>query len=168
MRPFHVLLILLSFLLLQPSLVHPAEKESFVTDAIQLKIADAFMEEGEYYRAITEYKKLLILFPDSDQADYALFRIGMAYYQGEEYESSVRSFSSLREKYSESTYLPRGLYVEGLGYWKLKRFENARGAFDALAETYPNPNTLRLLWLRLLWSVLMRGISLSVPTAWSN
>ena len=97
------------------SLVYPAEKGIFITDAIQLKIADAFMEEGEYYRAITEYKKLLILFPDSDQADYALFRIGMAYYQGEEYEPSVRSFSSLREKYSESTYLPKGFYFEGLG-----------------------------------------------------
>jgi outer membrane protein assembly factor BamD (BamD/ComL family) len=137
MKPFLSFFIFLSLSLFQCSLVYPAEKGIFVTDAIQLKIADAFLEEGEYYRAVTEYKKLLILFPDSDQADYALFRMGMAYYQGEEYEPSVRSFSSLREKYSESSFIPRSYYFEGLSYWKLKRFENARDAFDALAEDYP-------------------------------
>lgn len=125
------------YLLFYPPLAYPAEKGLYITDEIQLKVADAFMEEGEYYRAITEYKKFLFLFPDSDRADYALFRIGMAYYQGEEYEQSVRSFSSLRGKYSESAYLSKSLYFEGLGYWKLKQFENARNAFDTLTETYP-------------------------------
>ncbi len=116
---------------------YPAERGLYITDEIQLKVADAFMEEGEYYRAITEYKKLLILFPDSDQADYALFRIGLAYYQGEEYEHSVRAFSSLRGTYSRSAYLSKSYYFEGLGNWKLKQFENARNAFDTLAETDP-------------------------------
>ena len=51
-------------------------------------MADVFMAEGEYYRAVTEYKKFLILFPDSEKADYALFKTGMAYYRGEEYEPS--------------------------------------------------------------------------------
>ena len=135
-RPCLTLFIFLS-LLFPYTLGYPAEKGIFITDAIQLKLADAFMEEGEYYRAITEYKKLLILFPDSDRADYALFRIGMAYYQGEEYESAVRSLSSLKEKYSKSRYLPEGQYVEGLGHWRLKQFESASGTFDAVAETYP-------------------------------
>lgn len=116
---------------------YSAEKGLWLTDEIQLKLGDAFMEEGEYYRAITEYKKVLILFYDSDRADYALFRIGMAYYQGEEYESSARSFSSLREKYPESGYVPKACYFEGLSYWKLKKLENAGDAFDALPEAFP-------------------------------
>lgn len=138
LRSFSTLPFFLCFCLLfcLPS-AYPAEKGLYITDEIQLKVGDAFMEEGEYYRAITEYKKLLILFPDSDRADDALFRIGMAYYQGEEYEQSVRSFSSLRGKYPESAYLSESSYFQGLGYWKLKQFENARNAFDTLAETYP-------------------------------
>jgi len=137
-KVFPVLVVFLPiFLLGLFSLAHPAEKGVFITDGVQLKMADALMEEGEYYRAITEYKKLLILFPDSEWADYALFRIGIAYYNGEEYEPSVRSFSTLREKYPESRYIPKGYYFEGLGYWKLKRFKEARIAFDALSEDYP-------------------------------
>jgi outer membrane protein assembly factor BamD (BamD/ComL family)/TM2 domain-containing membrane protein YozV len=135
---FPVLVVFLSLFLLGPfSLAHSAEKGVFLTDEVQLKMAEAFMEEGEYYRAITEYKKLLILFPDSEWADYTLFRMGIAYYNGEEYEPSVRSFSALRDKYPASSYIPKGYYFEGLGYWKLKRFKEARTAFDALSEDYP-------------------------------
>jgi tetratricopeptide (TPR) repeat protein len=135
--PIKLFPVFVVFLLAPLSLAHPAEKGVFITDAVQLKMADAFMEEGEYYRAITEYKKLLILFPDSEWADYALFRMGIAYYNGEEYESALRSFSALRDKYPESSYIPKGYYFEGLGYWKLKRLKEARTAFDALSEDYP-------------------------------
>jgi tetratricopeptide (TPR) repeat protein len=113
------------------------EKGIWLTDRIQLKLGDAFMEEGEFYRAITEYKKLLILFPDSEQADYALFKIGMAYYQGEEYESSVQSLSTLRANYKESKHLAQARYLQGISYWKLKQLEQAGETFDSLAKDYP-------------------------------
>jgi TolA-binding protein len=100
-------------------------------------MADVFMEEGEYYRAITEYKKFLILFPASEKADYALFKIGMAYYRGEEYESSVKYCSILEKKYKTSRYLPEASYYKGLSYWKSKDREKARTAFDTLTEFFP-------------------------------
>jgi len=95
------------------------------------------MAEGEYYRAITEYKKFLMLFPASEQADYAAFKTGMAYYRGEEYEPCVKSFSLLREKYPKSRYLPEASYFEGLGYWKVKDRNKASSAFDTLPEDFP-------------------------------
>jgi TolA-binding protein/TM2 domain-containing membrane protein YozV len=100
-------------------------------------MADVFMEEREYYRAITEYKKFLILFPDSEKADYALFKTGMAYYRGEEYEAAMQSFSVFRGKYQASPYLPEASYFEGLSYWKTKDREKARATFDTLSEVFP-------------------------------
>ncbi|GEM_PF-6383204 len=83
----------LAFLILcfRPLLRAPwaSEKGILLTEDTELKVAAAFMGEREYYRAITEYKKFLILFPESDKADYALLKIGMAYYHGEEYEASA-------------------------------------------------------------------------------
>lgn len=116
---------------------HSAETSILLTSDVQLRIADAFMDEAEYYRAVTEYKKFLILFPDLDQSGYVLFRIGMAYYKGEEYESSVRSFASLRQKRGETPYASQSYYYEGLSQWKLQRFETARTSFQALANDYP-------------------------------
>jgi len=119
------------------SFLHGEDRAILLTEEVQLKLADAFMAEGEYYRAITEFKKLLILFPDSGRADYVSFGLGMAYYRGEEYEQAARLLSSLSEKYPESAYALQGRYFEGFSYWKLKKHEKARATFVALAEMHP-------------------------------
>jgi len=74
-------------------------------------MADAFMEEGEYYRAITEYKKLLILFPDSEWADYALSG-WVSLITMEEYD--LLCALSRPRIISESSYVPKGYYFKGL------------------------------------------------------
>ena len=114
-----------------------AEKAIVLTDEVQLKIAEAFMEEHEYYRAITEYKKYLILFPESEKCDYVRFRIGAAYYSGEEYEPAVKVFASLKYKSPEAGYSIESNYFEALSYWKLNKLEEARLTFRELANTYP-------------------------------
>lgn len=95
------------------------------------------MEEQEYYRAITEFKKYLILFPESEKCDYVRFRIGTAYYNGEEYEQAVKVFASLKQKHTETAYSIESNYFEALSDWKLNRLEEARSTFRELAHTYP-------------------------------
>lgn len=120
------------------SLSARAEQEGLcITQDLQLKVADAFLEEGEYYRAITEYKRFLILFPDSGRASYALFRIGAAYYRGEEYEQAARALASLREKHPESPHLPNATYLEGLSHWKAKDYAGAVTTLGIIVEDYP-------------------------------
>jgi len=119
------------------SALHAEGNAILLTGDVQLRMADAFMEEGEYFRAITEYKKYLILFPDSGKADYASFGIGMAYYKGEEYRDAARTFSSMREKYPESAHALPARYHEGFSRWKLKDYEAARVTLETLAEDHP-------------------------------
>jgi tetratricopeptide (TPR) repeat protein len=112
------------------------------------------MEEGEYYRAVTEYKKFLILFPDSAKADYAFFGIAMAYFKGEEYGAAARSFLVLRDKYPESGYAIQAEYLGGVSQWKLKNYDRARAALETLAEKYPEseyaPRSLVVICLAAL------------------
>jgi tetratricopeptide (TPR) repeat protein len=147
--PYLLLLVLASV-----SPLHADDGAVLFTGDVQLKIADAFMEEGEYYRAVTEYKKFLILFPDSGKADYAAFEIGMAYFKGEEYGTAVRSFLALREKYPESRYAIQAGYLEGSSQWKLKNYDRARVALEALAEKHPEsdyaPRSLVVICLAAL------------------
>jgi outer membrane protein assembly factor BamD (BamD/ComL family) len=121
-----------------PGSLRAEEKGILLTEEMQLKVADAFMEEREYYRAITEYKKFVILFPASDKADYAFFKEGMAYYHGEEYEASARTLAGLREKFPESDYAPEAQYFQGVGYWKLKHHAEAKTALEAVQASYPD------------------------------
>ena len=145
MKPLFSMFLVFTFLCAPPvSSSLAAETGVLLTESVQLKVADAFMEEGEYYRAVTEYKRFLILFPDSDRVDYALFRTGLACYQGEEYETAAKSFSTLRERYRESGYAPQAYYFEGLTYWKSRQYGEARKAFESLVQTYPESESAPL------------------------
>jgi tetratricopeptide (TPR) repeat protein len=108
-----------------------------LSDEVQLKLGDAFSSEGEYYRAITEYKKLLILFPDSPHADFALFKIGMSYYHGEEYEQAVQTFASFRKKFPASSHTYAVSYQQGLALVRLNLPDQASEAFAAAEAASP-------------------------------
>lgn len=113
------------------------DRAILITGDLQLKIADAFLDEGEYYRAVTEYKRFLILFPNSGTADYASFKIGMAYFQGEEYGQAARSFLNLRQKYPGCSYTVQAGYLEGISQWKMKNYDSSRKTLEEIAERNP-------------------------------
>lgn len=136
-RPGVLLLLLAAVLSVLTSPSWASGKEVVVTETVQLGLADAFLAEGEYYRAITEYKKFLFLFPDSGTADYALFGVGTAYYRGEEYEPAARTFAAVLEKYGKGAHAAPSAYFEGVSLWKLGRFDRAEAAFDRVAALEP-------------------------------
>ena len=136
-RPGALLLLLAAVLTTLTSPSWASGKEVVVTETVQLGLADAFLAEDEYYRAITEYKKFLFLFPDSGKADYALFGVGTAYYRGEEYEPAARTFAALLEKYGKGAHAAPSAYFEGVSLWKLGRFDRAEAAFDRVAALEP-------------------------------
>lgn len=131
-------LLLAALFLLLSSTCHGEETGILLTESVQLKLADAFMAEGEYYRAVTEYKKFLILFPDSKRTDYAGFRIATAYYRGEEYESAARAFAAFQERYPRSGYAAEAGFYEGVSYLGLNRPARAESAFTRVATAYPD------------------------------
>jgi tetratricopeptide (TPR) repeat protein len=133
-----MLLLVPLFLALSVIFAHGENGGVLLTEAVQLRLADAFMAEGEYYRAITEYKKLLILFPDSKQTDYARFRIAMAYYRGEEYESAARAFAAFQERHPRSGYAAEAGFYEGVSYLGLNSPGKAENAFTRVATASPD------------------------------
>ena len=140
MKSLHRLLpiSLLLLLALAPVLpLHADDGTILLSGDVQLKIADAFQEAGEYYRAITEYMKFLILFADSAKADYAAFAIGLAHFKGQEYGAAAQSFLAMREKFPDSGYAVRAGYLEGTSLWKIKNYSKARATLEALADQYP-------------------------------
>ena len=109
-----------------------------LTEDIQLKLGDAFMAEGEYYRAVTEYMKFLILFPGSRKGDYALYNIGMAYFRGDEHKKAADAFASVGERYGESALAPAACFYEGVSYVRLEMPALAVKAFDRVVRLYPS------------------------------
>lgn len=67
-----------------------------------LAFADALLAEGDYYRAIGEYKRFLFLWPDAPEATAARFSIGLAYLRGGQPEAALAHYRSLYERYRET------------------------------------------------------------------
>jgi tetratricopeptide (TPR) repeat protein len=125
--------IVLLLLILLPVRVIAADESIVLSGAVQMQLGDAFMAEGEYYRAITEYKKYLILFPYGRQRDAALFQTGRAYYLGLEYDPAVQIFGELRSRFPDSPYSVEAAYLAGVCNARLNRPDKAAAAFEAAA-----------------------------------
>jgi len=113
-------------------LAAPARGESrtiVITDEVQLGLGDAFMADGEYYRAVTEYLRYLYLFPDAERAPYALLQIGLAHFRGGEYQRAIDYFARVRATYS-SEHFAVAAYHEGLCHERLHQPGKAQDAFE--------------------------------------
>jgi tetratricopeptide (TPR) repeat protein len=107
-----------------------------ITDELQMGLAEAFMAEGEYYRAVTEYKKFLYFFPDSDQAGYARLQIGMAYYKGGECPQAIEAFAKVRRSYPSEQFATAAFY-EGVCRNRMKNPGAAMDDFARVVDVVP-------------------------------
>lgn len=93
----------------------PAEKQIVLTATQVWDFAESLFGQGEHYRAISEYQRLLYFFPQSERAPLARLRIGEAYLLGGEPELAVRHFSALLDRAD-----PAGrdtlLYLRGMAW----------------------------------------------------
>jgi tetratricopeptide (TPR) repeat protein len=100
-----------------------------ITDEVQLGLGDAFMADGEYYRAVTEYLRYLYLFPEAERAPYALLQIGLAHFRGGEYQRAIDYFARVRASY-DPEHFAAAAYHEGLCYERLNQPDQAQDAFE--------------------------------------
>lgn len=114
-----------------------SENDVRLDDGLLLRLGDSFQREGEHYRAITEYKKLLILFPGSRLAEDALFGIGMSYFRGEDYAFAAHTFSDLRLHYSAGKHSVASRLYEGISQRRAGKYREAVLQFDTVLEEFP-------------------------------
>jgi len=107
-----------------------------VTDELQLGLAESFMAEGEYYRAITEYKKFLYFFPDSEKCDYVRLQIGMAYYHGGDCPQAIEAFQKVRS-FGISEHFADAAFYEGVCQSRLQNPAAANDDFERVLALDP-------------------------------
>ena len=69
----------------------------YINDKEQYQYATFLYRSGEYYRAITEYKRLVHFFPESDYTPQAIMQIGRSYMAGGELDVAIKYWESLEE-----------------------------------------------------------------------
>lgn len=73
----------------------PRDTRLVLSEAQVWDFAESLLRQGEYYRAVSEYQRLLYFFPQGEHTQEARLRIGTAYVLGGEPDQAVRHLDGL-------------------------------------------------------------------------
>ncbi|MBI4495693.1 MAG: tetratricopeptide repeat protein [Deltaproteobacteria bacterium] len=118
----------------------PAAEEPglLLTETRQMGLGDSFFRDGDFYRAITEYRRFLYLFPESPRADEALFKIGRSYFQGRRWDEAIAAFGELEKKFPLTRFATQALLLAGRSFMEKKDYPAARRLFLSVKGIAPD------------------------------
>ncbi len=108
-----------------------------IDEKLQMDLADRFFQEGDYYRAITEYKAFLFFFPESPRAEEALWKIAGSYFQGGRWDGALSAAEDLLKRFPSSSWAPDALLLMGRSWAEKKDYSQARTFFRKVQEIVP-------------------------------
>ncbi|HRP69411.1 MAG TPA: hypothetical protein PLY93_07765 [Turneriella sp.] len=129
----YMLLSTAALIALQSLSAAPAAKPDFAKPKTFLNLADRFADEQDYYRAITEYKKVIFLFPEYEKLDWVHFQIGKMYYEGGRFPQAKNELIPLTEAKDEKLQFYALNYI-ALSYFENEEYSNAERLFLQLKE----------------------------------
>lgn len=114
-----------------------------------LSYADHLYETRDYFRATSEYKRFIHLFPDEPRVERAGFRIGLCYQKSGNLENAIHAFRGILRKESSSEVARSVEYEIGKCYFLGRDYQKAGQVLGEL-------NTDRAL-VMAGWSMLRGG-----------
>lgn len=113
-------------------------QELTLTDRNIYSYGKSLMEEGDYYRAIGEFKRLIYYFPTSSLVDSANFLVGLSYYKVGRFNESYSVFENFAKSKADEKDLLFYSAVLYMGKSKLKdgSFDKAREIFSYICSEH--------------------------------
>lgn len=108
-----------------------------INEHSQFGLAQHFFDEGNYFRAITEYKRFIYYFSQSSLSEMAYFKIGEAYFRGKRWKQAIQAFEQLREKFPKGDLVDRSYYLTGMAYFHKKDCQSSRKQFRKIIDLFP-------------------------------
>lgn len=112
----------------------------------QFSFAESLFAEGDYYRAISEYKRFAFLFSENKLVEKCVYRIGESYYKAKRWQEALQTFSSFIMKYPGSPMMPGALYHKGMAEKELKRYIDALSTFEKVIKSRSHEFTDKALY----------------------
>ena len=107
----------------------------FAEDAAPIRsFADSLYAEEDYYRAITEYKRLLHLHPADPDADSARLAIGLSYFRGEKWDAAIDAFRNIEPSDDDPFWSRRAQLLLGESSYRKGNFPDALDTFASYAR----------------------------------
>lgn len=97
--------------------------------------AESLYEEGDYYRAIGEYKRYIFYNPDGPHTSEAALRIVECYFQAKRWQEGEAAADVFLKRYPESPFCTKVLYLKGIMEKSADKLNEALQTFATIAES---------------------------------
>ncbi len=101
--------------------------------------AEHLFREGDYYRAITEYKRIMFMEPDPVIRAWLKLRIGQSYLAGKKYTAAQAVFSELSGDNPIEKIKQAASFLLGRSYYLDSRYSQALDEFNGLLSEVHDP-----------------------------
>ncbi len=132
-----------------------AAEPGFTADQL-LQFAGQLLREGEYFRAITEFRRFRFNYPDDPRQAMALFRVGQAFYRGQQYNEALQTFRDVIQFYPETPYGRQAWLWQGESLLQQTQFDAAEQSYSTYIERYANAPALPYAQYQRGWTLLYR------------
>jgi tetratricopeptide (TPR) repeat protein len=122
-----------------------------------ISFADTLYLQKDYYRAITEYERVIFFYPQHPLAKTAQFQIVESYFKGEKYDQAINLFSKLADEHESDEIGPMSLFRLGEVYYQKSDYEKAKSVFTQFVDKYPKDGRVDSARLKIGWSSLNQG-----------
>jgi len=153
LRPVRVLVIAVLFLLAAALPAVSADS----TGTAPMSFADHLYAQGDYYRAITEYERVMFLHPGTASAKTARFQIAQCYFQSEKYAQAIERFRTLVIDLPADPLGERAQYMLAEAYYRKNEYQSAIDAGETFLRSYPQSSRRDAARIRLGWCHLRLG-----------
>jgi tetratricopeptide (TPR) repeat protein len=133
---------------------------AFGEDLKLLNFADYLYGSGDYYRAISEYKRFIYYEPEAKSDGRAAYMIGMSYMGAEKWDGAIDAFESAEKKYGGET-AGISLLAESICYTNKKDYAYSDMLLSRLDSGYNNPAESDI-------SAYARGFNLIYEKKWDD
>jgi len=135
------------------STMTPVEPPGFLADQL-LVFAEHLMREGEYFRAITEYRRFLFYYPDDPRCAMAYFSIGLAFYRGESYVDALQAFREVPQRYPNTAYGKQAWLWQGESFARQGQYAAAEQLYTEITERFPHDSLGQQARYQRAWTLL--------------
>lgn len=133
----------------------PAEPTSFSADQL-IAFAEHLMHTGEYFRAITEYRRFLFHYLDDPRRAMVHFRIGLAFYRGESYGEALQTFREVTHLYPDSAYGKQAWLWQGESLARPGQYTAAEALYTEITARFPHETIGQQARYQRAWTLLYR------------
>src|SRR5437016_5314283 len=140
---------------LSASTIAPTGPTGFSADQL-LSFAEQLMREGEYFRAITEYRRFLFYYPDDPRHAMVHFSIGLALFRGESYVEALQTFQEVTQHYPNTAYGKQAWLWQGESLTRQGQYTTAEQLYTEITERFPHERIGQQARYQRAWTLLYR------------